>query len=45
MLGAPVDIRLRPKGRGKAQGGEVVIGFGTLDALSGLLSRLGIVEQ
>jgi ParB family chromosome partitioning protein len=44
-LAAPVEVRLKGKGkRGKdgrlRQAGEVVIGFGSLDELDGLLARL-----
>ncbi|MBK1687477.1 ParB/RepB/Spo0J family partition protein [Rubrivivax gelatinosus] len=42
-LGAGVEIRLR--GRGKKQSGELVISFGSLDELNGLLERLGITQE
>ena len=42
-LAAPVDIRLLKKTR-RGQAGEVVIAFDSLDALGGLLERLGIEE-
>jgi len=42
-LTAPVEIRLRGAGR-RGPGGEVAIGFGSLDELHGLLERLGLRE-
>jgi ParB family chromosome partitioning protein len=42
-LGAPVDIRI--KRRTKAgEAGEIVIGFGSLEELNGLLERLGLQD-
>lgn len=43
-LTAPVEIRLQRKGKG-GQAGEVVIRFGSLDELGGLLERLGVRES
>jgi ParB family chromosome partitioning protein len=43
LLAAPVEIRLQRKGKGR-QAGEVVIRFGSLDELHGLLERLGVHE-
>ncbi len=43
-LGTSVQIRVRRKGRGGEQG-EIAIAFGSLDELSGLLDRFGIVER
>jgi len=40
-LTAPVEIRVRKRGKGGQQG-EVAIGFGSLDELNGLLERLGL---
>jgi ParB family transcriptional regulator, chromosome partitioning protein len=40
-LTAPVQIRLRKRGRG-GEHGEVSIGFASLDELNGLLERLGL---
>ncbi|MFZ5522414.1 MAG: ParB/RepB/Spo0J family partition protein [Pseudomonadota bacterium] len=44
-LTAPVEIRLQPaRGKNKTQAGQIVIGFGSLDELNGLLERLGAGE-
>ena len=44
-LTAPVEIKLQPaRGKYKAQAGEIVIGFGSMDELNGLLERLGAGE-
>jgi len=44
-LTAPVEIKLQPaRGKHKAQAGQIVIGFGSLDELNGLLERLGAGE-
>ena len=44
-LTAPVEIRLQPRRGSKPQRGEVVIGFGSLDELNGLLEKLGVTES
>lgn len=38
---APVEIRMRNPGSGKADHGEIAIGFASLDELDGLLGKLG----
>ena len=38
---APVEIRMRHPGSGKADRGEIAIGFASLDELDGLLGKLG----
>lgn len=44
-LTAPVEIKLQPaRGKHKAQAGQIVIGFGSLDELNGLLDKLGASE-
>jgi ParB family chromosome partitioning protein len=40
-LAAPVEIRMRTTGPGKAERGEIAIGFASFDELDGLLSKLG----
>ncbi len=44
VLAAPVDIRLLRKSR-RGQAGEIAVAFESLDALSGLLQRLGIEDR
>ena len=38
---APVEIRMRHPGSGRADRGEIAIGFASLDELDGLLGKLG----
>jgi ParB family chromosome partitioning protein len=40
-LAAPVEIRIRNKGPGAGDRGEIAIVFASLDELNGLLGRLG----
>ena len=44
LLAAPVDIRVRKRGR-KGEQGEIAIAFGSLDELNGLLEKLGLREH
>ena len=45
-LTAPVEIKLQPpRGKNKPQAGEVVIRFGSMEELNGLLERLGAAED
>jgi hypothetical protein len=40
-LAATIEIRVRDRGTGKGQRGEVAIAFASLDELDGLLGKLG----
>ena len=44
LLAAPVDIRLKTRGR-RGEQGEVAIAFGSLDELNGLLEKLGLKDN
>ena len=43
LLSAPVDIRVKKRGR-RGEQGEVAIAFGSLDELNGLLEKLGLKD-
>jgi ParB family chromosome partitioning protein len=43
-LTAPVEVRIKGHGK-RGERGEVVIGFGSLDELNGLLDRLGLKDH
>jgi ParB family chromosome partitioning protein len=42
LLAAQVEIRMRGRGTGAGDRGEIAIAFTSLDVLNGLLSRLGL---